>query len=84
MAHDRNGRPVDVGTRVRVVRLDSALEQRLPPNEWQDVASMIGHVFEVYEVDEHDAAWVEREWLVADGERMSHSVALAPDEMEVA
>jgi hypothetical protein len=83
MASDRNGQPVVVGARVRILQLDKWKHQ-LPSDEWQEVATMIGHVFEVYEVDADGSAWVEKEWLLPDGERMSHSVALGPEEMEVA
>jgi hypothetical protein len=83
MPSDRNGQPVTVGTRVRILRFDSSLERQLPPDEWEQVAKMIGQVFEVYEVDEYGSAWVEKVWFPRDGERMSHSVALAPEEMEV-
>jgi hypothetical protein len=44
---------------------------------------MVGEVFEVYEIDEHGAAWVEKVWNDPNGQR-SHSLALDAHEMEVA
>jgi hypothetical protein len=44
---------------------------------------MVGQVFDVYEVDEHGAAWVEMLWYDKDGETHSHSLAVTANEMEV-
>jgi hypothetical protein len=43
---------------------------------------MLGEVFEVYEVDKWGSAWVKKRWSVAKGKSISHSLALAPGEME--
>ena len=82
-AVDRHGQPVGVGTRVRVLELPSFLKRDLPAEEWMDIQSMIGEVFEVYEIDEYGAAWVEKWWQVDDDGCHSHSLALAAHEMEV-
>jgi len=79
---DRNGRPVKVGTRVRVLSVPASLMNTLPPEEQAQVASMVGEVFEVYEI-EAQTAWVEKVWRTSDGEE-SHALALATDEMELA
>jgi hypothetical protein len=79
---DRHGRPVGVGTRVRVLSVPASLMSSLPPEEQEQLASMVGDVFEVYEIEGH-AAWVEKVWRTSDGEE-SHALALAPDEMELA
>jgi hypothetical protein len=83
VASDRLGRPVNVGTKVRVLEVGQALKQDLPPEEWQELETMIGEVFEVYEVDEYGSAWVEKLWHDGDGLSHSHSLALSPHEMEV-
>ncbi len=83
MATDRHGAPVTVGTRVRVVEIASFLEGDLPIEEWQDLKTMLGEVFEVYEIDENDGAWVEKIWKQDDGCERSHSYSLASHEMEV-
>jgi len=44
---------------------------------------MVGEVFEVYEIDEHGGAWIEKWWRDGDDVSHSHSLALAPHEMEV-
>lgn len=84
MASDRNGRPVEVGTRVRLLEVSPSLKRDLPLDEWQDLQSMVGDVFEVYEIDEHGAAWIEKVWQDGDGRRRSHSLALTPHEIEIA
>jgi len=53
MVTDRNGVPVTVGTRVRVLAITPSLERDLPADEWQDLKTMVGEVFEVYEIDEY-------------------------------
>ena len=79
---DRHGQPVRVGTRVRVLEIAEALRKSLPPDEWSELQTMIGEVFEVYEIDEYGSAWVEKQWLVENGD-YSHSLALDAHEMEV-
>ena len=84
MPRDRNGRSVFVGTRVRVVSLSESFLRSLPEDEVDDVRSMIGEVFAVYEIDKYDCAWVGKGWLNEDGDDYrGHSVALDPEEMEV-
>ena len=82
-ATDRKGTPVRVGMPVKIVRLSPGFIEGLPEDEREDVASMVGMVLEVYEIDEHGAAWVERSWGNEDGSHRSHSIALDSDEMEV-
>jgi hypothetical protein len=71
---DRNGKKVLVGSRVRVVAIAAFLERDLPPEEWECVRSMLGEVFEIYEIDEWGGAWVQYQ---------SHSLSLESDEMEL-
>ena len=79
---DRHGREVRVGARVRVLSVPASLVNSLPPEEQVQVSSMVGEVFEVYDIEGH-AAWVEKVWRTSDGEE-SHALALATDEMELA
>ena len=84
MAIDRHGLPVVVGTRVRVLEIAESLKARLPADEWQELEAMVGEVFEVYEIDEYGAAWVEKAWLNEAGDYShDHSLALDAHEMEV-
>ena len=80
---DRNGKPVVVGSRVRVVAIAPFLERDLPPDEWERVRSMLGEIFEVYEIDKWGGGWVEKEFPAAPGQYQSHSLSLASDEMEL-
>jgi hypothetical protein len=45
---------------------------------------MLGESFEVYEIDEWGAAWVQKWWDEKDEKSMSHSLGLRPKEMQVA
>ncbi len=81
---DRNGREVVVGMRVRVVCLSRSFLDSLPDDEVEDVASMVGEVFEVHEIDEYGAPWVGKEWMSEDGEHcLIHNIALDAEEMEI-
>jgi len=81
---DKYGRSVVIGSRVRVLELSSNFLASLPPDEIEDVRSMIGEVFEVYEIDEYGSPWVEKIWNYPDNDQCSsHSLALATDEMEL-
>lgn len=81
---DRAGREVTVGSRVRVISLSQSFLDSLPEDEKDDVRSMIGGVFEVYEIDEYGSPWVGKGWSSEDGETYrGHHVALDSTEMEV-
>jgi hypothetical protein len=80
---DRNGQPVKVGTRVRVLEIAAFLKRDLPLEEVEELATMVGEVFEVYEIDESGGACVEKVWYEPGGQR-SHSLSLEAHEMEVA
>ena len=82
MASDCKGRPVKVGTKVRLLKVAEWLRRDLPPDEWRDLNTMVGKVFEVTKIDEYGSAWVEKWWHHADGGSHSHSLALASHEME--
>ncbi len=81
---DKYGRSVVVGSRVRILELSSSFLASLPLDEIEDVRSMIGEVFEVYEIDEYGSPWVEKVWNYPDkGQCSSHSLALDANEMEL-
>jgi hypothetical protein len=80
---DRNGRPVEVGSRVRVMELPRSFVEMLPDDEVEDVCSMVGAVFEVRKIDEYGRPWVERWWNPAEAESYCHSLALDTCEMEL-
>lgn len=80
---DRNGTPVAVGTIVRVLDVPRTLLAKLSAEEAAAVLSMKGAAFSVYEIDQSGSAWVEKWWDVGKEHPYSHSLALAPSEMEV-
>ena len=79
---DRNGEPVEVRTKVRVLEIRSSVLERLSSTEQEQVLSMRGEVFDVYEIDQWGSAWVRKSWEESDGKTFSHSLALASHEME--
>jgi hypothetical protein len=82
-SQDRNGRPVQLGARVCLVRLSGRWLDELPPDEKRDVLSMIGEVFRVEEIDEYGHPWIRKSWLNEEaGECHAHLIALEPQEME--
>lgn len=80
---DRNGAVVRVGTRVRVLKIDSSVLAALSEEEAAAARSMEGEVLEVIEIDEWGGAWVEKWMRKADGSAYSHSLGLGPQQMEV-
>jgi len=81
---DCKGRPVAVGAKVRLLGLSGRWLDELPPDEKQDVLSMIGEVFEVEKIDEHGHPWVRKLWPnEKEGKCNSHSIALESKEMEL-
>ncbi len=80
---DCNGRRVAVGSLVRVLSLAGDWFDKLPRDERASVASMVGEVFPIEEIDEYGSPWVCKNWPnEAAGTHLSHSVALASNEME--
>lgn len=81
---DRHGNPVQLGSRVRLLSLSGDWLKNLPPDEKEDVLSMVGQVFEVEEIDDYGHPWVRKSWPDwAAGTCRSHSIALEPCEMEL-
>jgi len=75
---------VRVGTVVRVLEVTDTLRDKLPPQEWTELQTMVGQAFPVYEIDEHGSAWVEKGWFNKKGQYThGHSYALDSHEMEV-
>jgi hypothetical protein len=78
VTRDRNGQPVEVGTRVRVLKMPIGyLDVSL--REAGAVRSTIGGEFEVREIDERGTVWF-REFTKVHG---AHILGLTPDAMEV-
>ena len=81
---DISGNIVYVGARVRLLQLSGEWFDKLPPDEKQDVLSMIGEIFEIEEIDEYGHPWIRKSWPnEEEGTCNSHSIALEPHEMEV-
>jgi hypothetical protein len=80
---DKHGRPVVVGSKVRVLQFSRSFIDTLPDDEAENVRSMVGEVFEVYEIDEYGSPWVQKVWHLPEGQSNSHSVALTSSEMEL-
>ena len=80
---DRDGKPVVVGTRVRLVTLSGHWVEDLPDQERIDVTSMIGGAFTVEEIDKYGGAWISRHWDDGDGVSHGHDISPDPHEMEV-
>lgn len=82
MARDIHGKEVRAGSRVTVLRIDPSVWEHLPEDEQAELKSMVGEVFEVYEVTNKFAS-VEKWWRDDAEHSHSHSIALSQDEMEL-
>ena len=81
---DRNGKLVELGSRVRLVTLSGAWLDELPDDEKPEVLSMIGEIFDVEEIDEYGRPWVRKNWPdEEEGTCRGHSIALDAHEMEL-
>lgn len=80
---DSRGRLISVGMKVRVLAIDAAITNKLPEKALGDINSMLGGVFEVYEIDEHQHAWVEKWWGLDTKNPYSHSLALINSQIEI-
>ncbi len=80
---DCKGRPVSVGSRVRLLNLSGEWFRSLPLDEKMDVESMIGEIFEVEEIDEYGYPWIRKSWSNEnEGTCNSHSIAVESQEIE--
>jgi hypothetical protein len=82
-AKDCAGRPVRLGSRVRVIALSPRFMDSLPADERVLVSEMIGEVFEVDDIDKFGRAWVTKMWDRGDGTFDGHGIALSPSETEL-
>ena len=83
-AKDKHGKVVSVGARVRILELRGTWLESLPKEEAGEVRTMIGQIFDVYQIDEWGQPWVEKQWHGPDGTlRFSHSLRLDPFETEL-
>jgi hypothetical protein len=80
--HDRNGKRVTVGSRVKILELARADFSHLTDAQFQEIKAFIGIILEVYEVDGYGQAWVELEKEISPGRFSSNGIALATHEME--
>jgi len=80
---DIDGNVVREGSIVRILTIRPSVIARLAPAERDDVLSMKGQEFEVYEVDQFGAAWVKKWWKTGADQSYSHSLALDPKEMRL-
>ncbi len=79
---DHKGNEVRVGSLVRVLEVPN-LENSLEPEEWAQIQSMRGDVLKIYEIDEYGGIWVEKWWNDGPGLSSSHSISLAPTDIEL-
>jgi hypothetical protein len=82
--HDLSGCIVNVGDQVKILTVRDSVLARLDSIDRDRVASIKGEVLAVYEIDEWGGAWVRREWDTGSGRWISHSLSLAPHEMQLA
>jgi hypothetical protein len=83
VAFDRDGNPVSVGARVRILRLSDQWFEELPDGARDGIAGMIGQTFEVAEVDEFGRTWIHEPRADGVDDRFFRSISLSADEMLV-
>ena len=58
--YDHKGVPVKVGTKVKLLSLPESLLYEIPKEEVMRLKTMIGEIFQVYEIDKWGGVWVEK------------------------
>lgn len=81
---DINGKPVKVGSKVRLLSIPDWLIEEVPEDEAIRLKAMIGKIFIVYEIDKYAGVWVEKIFDGPEnGQFSTHSVSLDSDEIEL-
>ena len=66
-----------------MLAIPAGVAEKLEPEEFQRVKSMVGEVFKVDDIDEHGCAWVTKWWKSGRDAQNAHCLALSAHEMEV-
>jgi len=80
---DINGKPVSEGAKVKLLSIPDSLLSVLPEDEVVDLKSMVGEIFEVYEIDEWGGVWVQKWFNENEEHSNSHSLSLESHEMQI-
>ena len=80
---DINGSAVVEGSKVKLLSIPDSLLSILPEDEVKDLTTMIGEIFEVYEIDEWGGVWVQKWFNEGEEKTNSHSLSLESHEMEL-
>jgi hypothetical protein len=76
-------KPPRIGTKVRVIRIDTGLLASLQGEELALAKSMVGQVYPVVEVQASGHVVVEASAVASAGHSLVQSLALAPSEFEL-
>ena len=79
---DKFGNLVRIGDSIRLLSIEWSGISGLGEQEHDDLKSMIGEVFAIEKIEENGSAWILKWWDRDDGQKESHSLVLAPAEME--
>jgi len=82
MAVDKNGKLVNVGAKVKVLRIDPRVTEFLPNDEIEDINSMLNDVLKVYEISEN-FIHVEKTWDRGNGRIESHTLPMSSNDIEL-
>ncbi len=82
MPIDKNGRPVNVGSKVKILYIDPGFTEFLPSDEVEDISSMLNDVLNVYKVSKK-YIHVEKTWDRGNGRIESHTLAMTPNDVEL-
>ena len=80
---DRDGKPVRVGSVVRVLSIPESVFVHLDESESANLRTMLGQPFPVHEIDEWGNACVMKKWHLGNGEHNIHELMLSSNEMEL-
>ena len=83
LPRDREGNVVEVGTLVKILNIGEEVLRLLSDDEKKHVLTMVGEVFEVFEIDEPGFIWVQKFWNRESSNPYSHMVGVCPTDVQV-
>jgi hypothetical protein len=82
MLLDCHGKKISIGSKVKLLRLDSKVIEFLPEDEVEDINSMINDIVEVYDV-RGSFVCIEKSWQKNANRSITHRLSTLPEDVEL-
>lgn len=79
-SRDQSGKEVSIGDTIKVLAIDKRITEYLPEDEQKDLASFVGDIFVVKNINSDGSMLVRKSWNNPEiGEIIGHEVAIFPE-----